>query len=249
MGFKSKGMDFFPDNDPFNQKGATPTQFHTTNNKLQVSARSLELIFTDKNWPPGATSLPESLKDSGKSRADLWQLAGNVGLELAIIESNKSGKQVGNHTAETNLCAEIGKENCKMTLDRPLPFRTGRIDCVPDPKLKWSPYDFEATRKERHSNTYGTGKKVIDDLKRDFNLTAKESIALFALHGLAVMGRNPEEAAKYKWIGGSVDQNNMKTTFSNMYHKILNGKSYHRGPLQLYNNDGFTQFQGLRFIQ
>ena len=245
MGFKSKGMDFTKDNDPFKQIGATPTQFHTTNNKFQMSARSLELIYTDKNWPPGATSLPESLKNSGKSRADLWQLAGYVGLELAIIGSNKSGQQFGNHTAETNLCAEIGNENCKMTLAKPIPFRTGRIDCVSDQALKWTPYDFEATRKERHSNTYGTGKQVIDDLKRDFNLTAKESIALFALHGLAVMGRNPEEAAKYKWIGGSVDQNNMKTTFSNMNHKTLHGKSYHRGPPQLWNNEGFSTFQGL----
>ena len=239
-------MDFWEGNDPFNQIGATPTQRHTTNNKLQMSARSLELIYTDKNWPPGAASLPESLKNSGKSRADLWQFAGNVALEKAIVESNESGLQIGNHTAETNLCAQIGKENCQMRLDKPIPFRTGRIDCVPDKALKWTPYDFEATRKERHSNTYGTGKQAIDDMKRDFNLTAKESIALFALHGLSVMGRNPEEAAKYKWIGGSVDQNNMKTTFSNMYHKILNGKSYHRGPLQLYNNDGFTEFQGLK---
>ena len=53
-----------------------------------------------------------------------------------------------------------------MTLDRNIPFRTGRKDCVPDPDLKWTPYAFEATKAERHSNTFGTGTQVIKDLKR-----------------------------------------------------------------------------------
>ena len=42
-----------------------------------------------------------------------------------------------------------------------IPFRTGRIDCVPDQDLKWTPYPFEATKKEKHSNTYGTGIQAI----------------------------------------------------------------------------------------
>lgn len=234
MGWKSKGMDFFTTESP--QYRATPVQYHTTNNKLQMSARSLELIYTNATWPPGALSLPESLKESGKSRADLWQFAGNIALEMAINITNESGKKVGLHNSETNLCAQIGKENCVMTLDRYIPFRTGRKDCIRDLKSNWTSFEFEATSKERHSNSYGTGSQAIDDLKKDFNLTARESIALFALHGMAVMGRNPEEALKYKWIGGSIDQNNMKTTFSNMYHKILNGKSYDRGILQLFDD-------------
>ena len=82
MGWKSKGMDFFTTESP--QYRATPVQYHTTNNKLQMSARSLELIYTNATWPPGALSLPESLKESGKSRADLWQFAGNIALEMAI---------------------------------------------------------------------------------------------------------------------------------------------------------------------
>ena len=53
-----------------------------------MSARSLELIYTLTDWPPGARSLPVSLKESGKSRADLWAFAGSVGLERAIDWSN-----------------------------------------------------------------------------------------------------------------------------------------------------------------
>ena len=236
MGFKSAGMDFFTTDHV--QYGATPTQFRTTNNKLQMTVRSLELIYNSNavnNWPPQSRVLEKSLHESGKSRADLWQLAGNIGLEKAINVTNESGSQRGAHNSETNLCAQIGAKNCTMALDRNIPFRTGRVDCVADQNSKWTHFGFEATKKERHSNSYGTGEQVIKDLKRDFNLTARESIALFALHGLSVMGRNPEEAVKYKWSGGSVDQNNLKTTFSNMYHKILYGNSFQRGGLQLFD--------------
>ena len=67
---------------------AYPITRKTSNNKLQLAARSLELIFTVPNWPPGAGILTTSLKESGKSRADLWQFAGNVALEKAINQTN-----------------------------------------------------------------------------------------------------------------------------------------------------------------
>ena len=53
-----------------------------------MSARSLEFIYTLTDWPPGAPSLPVPLKESGKSRADLWQFAGNIALELAVNYTN-----------------------------------------------------------------------------------------------------------------------------------------------------------------
>ena len=65
-----------------------PRAAKTNNNKLELTARSLELIYTVADWPPGAPDLPVSLKESGKSRADLWQFAGNVGLENAIGKTN-----------------------------------------------------------------------------------------------------------------------------------------------------------------
>ena len=70
--------------------GAFAKTTHTSNNKLQLSARSLELIYTLVDWPPGAKGLPTSLKESGKSRADLWQFAGNIGLERAINITNQN---------------------------------------------------------------------------------------------------------------------------------------------------------------
>ena len=70
----------------------------TSNNKLELTARSLELIYTVPDWPPGAPALPVSLKESGKSRADLWQFAGNVGLENAISNTNHHCRLGGGNT-------------------------------------------------------------------------------------------------------------------------------------------------------
>ena len=82
------------------------------------------MIYTRTDWPPGgARFLSKSLKNSGKSRADLWQFAGNIGLERAIGNTNKNGQNFREHNAETNLCAQIGQENCIMTLKKPIPFR------------------------------------------------------------------------------------------------------------------------------
>ena len=100
-----------------------------------------------------------------------------------------------------------------------------------------TPYPYEATKKERHSNTYGTGTQVIKDLKQDFGLTARETIALMATHGLADKNINNEEVAKYKWIGG-----NKKGSFSNMYYKILNGKTYWKGATGMFKG-GIEKFK------
>ena len=82
-------------------RGAWPKTNHTNNNKLQMTARSLELIYTVPDWPPGARALPISLKDSGKSRADLWAFAGSVGLERAISYTNENCKNDDpDHNAE-----------------------------------------------------------------------------------------------------------------------------------------------------
>ena len=63
---------------------AQPIKYKTDNNKLSTTAMALELIYTDPAWPPGARELSSSLQKTGKSRADLWQLAANTGLEIEI---------------------------------------------------------------------------------------------------------------------------------------------------------------------
>ena len=221
---------------------AFPQTKQTTNNKLGMSARSLELIYTLADWPPGAPSLSESLRESGKSRADLWQFAGNLALEKAVNLTNPNceissfDKSQEDPNLEQQITAIEGRDKCEFRQTRPVHLKFGRIDCIPDEEDKWTHYPFEATKKEKHSNTYGTGTQVIKDLKRDFNMTAAETISLMALHGLNTHTKNYEEAFKYKWFGGIRTDNTSnpngkivnlaKGTFSNMYYKLLNGKVY-----------------------
>ena len=61
----------------------------STDNDLGVTAKYLELIYESgmkNNWPPHTRTLTTSLKDSGKSRADLWAFAGNVALLCVLFK-------------------------------------------------------------------------------------------------------------------------------------------------------------------
>ena len=157
-----------------------------------------------------------------------------VGLERAMMYTNincDDENPMGN--MEFQLGAIEGIEACKFKLDNPLPFKFGRKDCLPDPEKA---FPFMASKKENHANAYGTGKKVIEDLNKDFGLDAEETISLMAVHSLANFGANPEHLMKYRWIGGSqkakngapidVSQRAAPASFSNMYFKILNGQFY-----------------------
>merc|ERR550517_2079480 len=52
-----------------------PVQYRTDNNKLSTTVMALQWLYLDPSWPPGASNLSASLWSTGKSRADLWQLA------------------------------------------------------------------------------------------------------------------------------------------------------------------------------
>ena len=48
----------------------------------------LEAVYTDRTFPKKSPVLEMSLKESGKSRADLWSLAGLVAVEYGIETNN-----------------------------------------------------------------------------------------------------------------------------------------------------------------
>ena len=69
----------------------THTPINATNNKgLDKIAERLELIYTTIDWPFIEASQEVSLFQSGKSRADLWQLAGLVALEQTLERANRA---------------------------------------------------------------------------------------------------------------------------------------------------------------
>ena len=62
----------------------------TDNNGMDQIVEKLELIYKTIDWPFQKESMEVSLYQSGKSRADLWQLAGLVALERTIERANRA---------------------------------------------------------------------------------------------------------------------------------------------------------------
>ena len=65
-----------------------PNTVKTDNAGLELTADILEEIFTNPDFPPAAQKLAESLAQSGKSRADLWNFAQAVAVERGINNNN-----------------------------------------------------------------------------------------------------------------------------------------------------------------
>ena len=64
------------------------------------------------------------------------------------------------------------------------------IDCVGDQRRAATMFHFESTNKESRSNPFGEGSQVAEDLKRDFGVTVRQSIALMAAHGIPLEKHN-----------------------------------------------------------
>ena len=109
-----------------------------------------------------------------------------------------------------------GEDKCYFKLFKPSVFKFGRADCVPedqDASLRSTNYPYESTRKESHSNIHGSARHILDGLKTDFGLTAREGVSLMAVHSTAAHGHNCRIPAKYKWPGNPY--------LTNMYYKYI----------------------------
>jgi len=201
-----KGMDFefketwFVGN-PDNQSNVNhftrsyPISHETGNNGLDGTVKALELIYTSTSWPSSARSVNVSLKDSGKSRADLWAFAATVALEMEIVRTNYAC-DIDVERQQTGILE--GRDKCDIKLHRPIKFQYGRKDCIPE-EGQDAPY--KTSRTENHDNPWGHGDNVISNFNRDFGMTAEETIALMAAHGIQGRVHNKFLATKYAWIG------------------------------------------------
>ena len=77
-----------------------------------------------------APVLNVSLRDSGKSRADLWAFATIVATEYGIETNNLLCDGKFNNNPSIQCSDRIGANDCKIELARSLRFQTGRRDCT-----------------------------------------------------------------------------------------------------------------------
>ena len=195
----------------------------TDNNNLLWVARVLEILYTNKSPPFSSNSnfrLEKSLKDSGKSRADLWALAGLVALEISSQNHN-------------NFCNGKGGGLCPGQVDERSPpcghvlptlkFKTGRKDCIPNCSGSNSYYGFCSTAVEIHPNPHGNGRAVTKFFKDTFNLDSRESVALLGAHTLGHANDQISGFRNYPWTHGGFEQ-----VLNNNYYKQMSEPGMYR---------------------
>lgn len=101
----------------------------TDNKGLDMIAEKLELIYTTLDWPLVTPSLEVSLYQSGKSRADLWQFAGMVALELALERANRAC-DLDYHARQQVILTHLLVKDNFITI-----FRIIRLHCLKVEKL------------------------------------------------------------------------------------------------------------------
>ena len=80
-------------------------------------------------------------------------------------------------------CTHLNEDDphCKVNFTQPFVFKTGRRDCTPDPNAYpegFGSRDYFTSKHEIHPNSLGNGIVTVDFYKKNFDMTARESIAL-----------------------------------------------------------------------
>merc|ERR1719150_1212827 len=202
----------------------------TNNNGLEHTVAVLEELYTNKNFPNGAMKLTKSLKETGKSRADLWAYAGKVAVEFTTEQNNfqcagmpanwmnKSPYNFGSLTAANAgmmydcLTWRYGEADCEAALPREIQFQFGRADCVSEYDGKWE--QFKTDRPETHPNPEGNGDATLDFFRDQFSFNGRETAAIMGAHTLGRMQMS-HSLFKYTWTvrGGHL--------FNNAYYKNI----------------------------
>ena len=180
----------------------------TNNNGLRHTVEVLEAIYTVSSFPQGAPELPVSLKESGKSRADLWALAGIVAVEFGIETNNLVCEDPESiHDQCHHLQGEAG---CEVNLVKPIPFRTGRTDCIPTNPDR--PYI--TSKQEVHPNAVGDGSETLKFFQDQFGFNGQETVAILGSH---TFGRMHFETSlfRYTWTSKGTRM------FNNDYYKMI----------------------------
>ena len=179
----------------------------TDNNGLRHTVEVLEAIYTVPSFPGRSPVLASSLKDSGKSRADVWALAAIVAVEYGIDTNNLKCQE----PATVHGCHHLqGEAGCQVKLNSSIPFRTGRADCVPTDTTR--PYI--ASKTEVHPNAVGDGSETLDFFQKEFGFTGQETVAIMGAH---TFGRLHVKTSLFRYVWTSRGTN----FFNNDYYKMI----------------------------
>jgi len=189
---------------------------HGNNNGLDRIVQQLERVYTEANYPYDAKMLPQSLKESGKSRADLWSYAAIVAVEYGIESNNLACVEISNPRLLGHSCIvgnDLNTTECFVKPDRPLQFQYGRSDCTDfDPE-----YPYMARKAEVHPNPVADGKATVKYFKENFDFNGRETAAIFGAHTFG-FPKLRNSLFPYTWTSGAVN------AFNNDYYKNIVGQ-------------------------
>merc|ERR1719318_949927 len=188
------------------------------NNGLGDTVRSLERFYLEANFPYGAPSLSASPKELGWSRADLWAFSSMIAVEFGVLVNNLKCEEIdlteGRGSAMYGCSHHRGEPGCKVIIERPFQFYTGRSDCTEHDVE----FPYKATKEEKHPSAQDAGRKTIAYFQTEFpDLTGRDIVALMGAH---TMGMPHFEISQipYRWTskGGRM--------FNNDYYRNIVGE-------------------------
>jgi len=215
-----KGMEIrHPHSESVHERNLTITG---ANNGLGKAVQDLEKIYTDPTYPSEAPHLKQSLRDSGKSRADLWAFSAITSVEFGVEDNNLLCWEDSGFSRHSATCPHHQfKSNCTVDLNaRPFKFFTGRRDCIVENVEE--PY--KTTKAEVDPNAEGSGRDTIKYFKEQFDMNGREVVAIMGSH---TYGRPSADISgfPYTWTSRGTH------LFNNDYYKNIVGEDrwYHWG--------------------
>ena len=160
--------------------------------------------------------MTQSPKDLGISRADLWAFAGLLALDEIQQKTKKLCQmdEIGLTCNHTQCFSPFQVEQFESM------FKTGRSDC--EPKSSHEKQGYLAKKVEVHPNQHGNGQDTVNYFQSNFNLTAREGLALLGIHTVGKF--NPMTAHNdYAWVR---DRGNRPDLFNNEYYQMMSLMPY-----------------------
>ena len=143
---------------------------------------------------------------TGKSRADLWSLAAIVAVEWGVETNNLKCEDPASVAGE---CHHLqGQPGCQVLLNRTIPFRSGRADCLSEHEDR--PYI--ATKKEVHADSMADGRQTLDFFQENFGFNGQETVAIMGAH---TIGRLHVHISLFRYLWTTREQH----SFNNHYYK------------------------------
>jgi len=191
------------------------------NNGLGYTVDVLEEIYTDGTFPDNTPCMTASLRDTGKSRADLWAFATLVSVEWTIALNNLACVSprtfYSSSWGSQQHHPRAGEADCNVTMPRGFVFKTGRQDCVSSGgswEFDENSHSYKTNKTELHPDAMANGSATVAFFKRDFNFTGEETVAILGAHTIGSLNQGVS-LFRYSWL----QQGNM--FFNNYYFRNM----------------------------